>query len=53
MGDFPDVLLRRQARRLAGRPSFAGALIQEHTAVTTVTQAEWRREQIREDVFEN
>jgi hypothetical protein len=29
MGDFPDDLLRRHARRLAGRPPSAGALIQE------------------------
>ena len=29
MGDFPDDLLRRHARRLAGRPPCAGALIQE------------------------
>ena len=29
MGDFPDDLLRRYARRLAGRPPSAGALIQE------------------------
>src|ERR1700677_433479 len=29
MGDFPDALLRRYARRLAGRPPSAGALIQE------------------------
>ena len=29
MGDFPDDLLRRHARQLAGRPPSAGALIQE------------------------
>jgi DNA ligase D-like protein (predicted 3'-phosphoesterase) len=29
MGDFPDDLLRRHARRLASRPPSAGALIQE------------------------
>src|ERR1700677_5322326 len=29
MRDFPDDLLRRHARRLAGRPPSAGALIQE------------------------
>ena len=29
MSDFPDDLLRRHARRLAGRPPSAGALIQE------------------------
>ena len=29
LGDFPDDLLRRHARRLAGRPPSAGALIRE------------------------
>jgi hypothetical protein len=29
LGDFPDDLLRRHARRLAGRPPSAGSLIRE------------------------